>query len=354
MKSNSRISSTQIAKLAGVSRATVSRVINKDKKVKEETREKVLEIIEKYNYSPDIAAQILAGKKANTLGFFVYMGDDDESNVDFGFEDTHKLNMIFEIIKIAASKGYFVLIDILDQFDDKEVNQKIKDMFIQRRIDGGIFMSFNNYSPLIEELVSSGFTVGLLSQELQGRNEPNRVVVNFDETSMEKAIDYLHGLGHMKIMGLHGDLDDYSARDKQNNYIHAMNKHNLKVEPNWQLYSGFSKEKAHKAMVEFLKKGQELPTAICCANDNIALGVMVALKEYNIRVPEDMSITGSDDALFAKRLNPALTTSRVNFRLILETLTEKVIECIETPYKEQFTKKFRSEFIIRDSCRKIT
>lgn len=351
MNDKNRISSAEIARLAGVSRATISRVIHNDNRVKAETREKVLEIIEKFNYSPDIAAQMLAGKKTKTIGFFVVIQDDD-TGVDFGFEDTHMLNMIFEIIRVAALRGYFVLVDIVYQMNNKETDQKIKEMFIQRRIDGGIFMNFQNEYPLIETLVEQGFIIGVLDQDISEKTEVNRIVVNYDEKPMEKAVDYLVGLGHKDIMGIHGNISIYSGDEKHKNFIKAMKKHQLIINESWQLFTDFNKEQAYKVMVNFLKENPPLPSAICCGNDNIALGVMVALKEYGLKIPEDISVTGSDDASFAKRLKPKLTTCKVDFRLVLDTLTNKVIDCIERPFTKQFTMKFGSEFIERTSCMK--
>ena len=341
------INSVEIARLAGVSRSTVSRVINNYPNVPPETREKVMRIIEQYNYFPNMSAQVLAGKKTRTIGLFLVGAGSVAGDI--------VANMLLSsVIENASGRGYYVLTHILRGTADSAAVRCVKEIFYQRRIDGGIFIGAPNEEPLIESLIAEGFAVGIVDQHLPGRNEPNRLVVNFDNTTgMELAVGYLAELNHRDIGIINGAMNRFSGPDKYESFRRAMERRGLKVNPDWVLPGDFHEPAGYEAMARLLASGLPLPTAIIAANDSVAFGAMRALREHGLRVPDDMSIIGFDDHALSAMQQPALTTIRVDFQAQMRHLTDGLIRYIETGVS--FTEPYLapSELVIRGSCRRL-
>lgn len=342
------INSTEIAKLAGVSRSTVSRVINNYANVPEMTKQKVLKVIEQYNYYPNLSAQVLAGKRTRTIGLFMI----DSGRVS---GDSISSLLLARIIESASSHGYYVLTHIVHDLAEQDEARTIKESFYQRRIDGGIFIGAANYEPLIEELIAEGFMVAIVDQNLPGHEEPNRIVFNFDnETGVGQAIDYLVSLGHKQIGMINGDMNRYSGPSKLRGFQHAMSRHQLPIVQQWMLPGNFNEASGYKAIKDFINTKTELPTAIFAANDSVAFGAMRALKESGIRVPKEVSIVGFDDHILSVHYRPALTTIRVDFADMMDKLTKTLISSIENGAGSYSPVAVSTELIVRDSCQKVT
>lgn len=341
------INSTEIAKLAGVSRSTVSRVINNYANVPPETRDKVLRIIEQYRYVPNASAQVLAGKKTRTIGLFM---------IDAGHVSSDILSnmLIASVIENASSHGYYVLTHIIRDARDTDSIRGVKDIFYQRRIDGGLFIGAANHEPFIEQLIAEGYFVAVVDQEIPGHQEPNRIVANFDNfRGMEQAVELLASLKHRKIGLIGGDMKRYSGPSKLDGFYAAMEKFQVPIQDDWILPGGFSEESGYEAMHRFLQKREALPTAMIMANDSVAFGAIRALQEHGIQVPNDISVIGFDDHALSSRFQPALTTLKIDFGAMMERLTTSLIEHIEKRTAD-FTKfTVDMHLIVRDSCMKI-
>ncbi|UJF32586.1 LacI family DNA-binding transcriptional regulator [Paenibacillus hexagrammi] len=341
--------SEEIARLAGVSRSTVSRVINNYSNVPEKTRAKVMKVIEQYNYVPNLSAQVLAGKKTKTIGLFF---------IDAGHVSGDMLSnlMIASIIEYASSFGYYVLTHIIrDSKDPKQVS-RIKETYLQRRVDGGIFIGAANYEPFIEELVTEGYMVAIVDQNLPGRNEPNRIVVNFDnEHSINAAVDYLVSLNHSKIGIVNGDMKRYGGPSKYEAFVNAMSRNKLEIVRDWVLAGDFNETSGYQAVKSLLGScgRDQLPTALIAANDSVAFGVIRALQEEGISVPDDISVIGFDDHAFSARFQPSLTTFRMDFECMMLKLTELLINNIEQGAKDFNKVMIQSQLIVRESCKKL-
>jgi LacI family transcriptional regulator len=339
------INSTEIARLAGVSRSTVSRVINNYANVPEQTKQKVMKVIQQYNYFPNLSAQVLAGKRTRTIGLFMI----DSGRVS---GDSISSLLLARIIESASSQGYYVLTHIVRDMKDLDEARTIKESFYQRRIDGGIFIGAANHEPLIEEMIAEGFKVGIVDHYLPGRMEPNRLVYNFDnETGVGQAIDYLVSLGHKRIGMINGDMNRYSGPSKLKSFQAAMQRHQLQVVQQWMLPGDFNEESGYKAINAFLKtKPAELPTAIFAVNDSVAFGAVRALKELGISVPRQMSVIGFDDHFRSSYFSPALTTIRVDFADMMDRLTKSLITSIEKGAAAFQIFSAETKLVVRHSC----
>ncbi|MEW9701188.1 LacI family DNA-binding transcriptional regulator [Paenibacillus sp. SI8] len=339
--------SEEIARLAGVSRSTVSRVINNYSNVPEKTRLKVMEVIQQYNYHPNLSAQVLAGKKTKTIGLFF---------IDSGHVASDSLSnlMIASIIEYASSFGYYVLTNIIRNPQDPKQTFAVKETFYQRRIDGGIFIGAANHEPFIEELVEEGFMVAIVDQDLPGHEEPNRINVNFDyEHSMGAAVDFLASLHHKHIGIINGDMNRFAGPAKYEAFVKAMNRHKLPIEEKWVLAGDFNEMSGYKAIEQLLAAHKELPTALVAANDSVAFGAIRALQEKSIQVPEEISIIGFDDHMLSARFQPSLTTFKMDFNSMMQKLTQLLIEHIEQGAKAYSKVKIQSHLIVRESCKRL-
>jgi LacI family transcriptional regulator len=341
------IDSARIAKLVGVSRSTVSKVINNYPNISEETREKVLAAIRHHQYYPDFSAQILAGKRTSTIGLFF-------ANDGHWSEDVHANHMIASMIEHAAELGYHILTYIIRNPSAQETSGTIKEVFYQRRVDAGLFLGFKNHESVIEELIADDYVVGVFDQKLPGREEPNRIVVNMDDHgSAAAAIDYLAGLGHTKIAVLNGDRTRNAGQSKYEGYIAGLERNGLLVVDDWMLFADFREQGACNTMQQFLRRRRPLPTAIAAVNDNSAFGVMRALNDAGIRVPGDISVVGMDGHILGAYVRPALTTFVFDFDAMLGTLVRAVVGAVEDDQAKTVREVFSGTLLERDSCRRM-
>lgn len=337
----------EIARLAGVSRSTVSRVINNYANVPPETRDKVMRIIEQYHYVPNASAQALAGKRTRTIGLFMIEAGHVASDILTNM-------LIASVIENASFHGYYVLTHIIRDARDAENVRGVKDIFYQRRIDGGVFIGAANEEPFIEQLVAEGYPVAIVDQNRPGHREPNRIVANYDNLGgMMQAVALLSELKHRRIGLILGDMKRFSGPSKLEGFRTAMKHYRIPVEEKWLLPGGFNEPSGYDAIHRFMGKGETLPTALIMANDNVAFGAIRALGEYGVRVPEDISIIGFDDHVLSSHSQPALTTLRVDFGAMVERVTASLIEHIEQRPTEYTSFVVDMKLIKRDSCKQV-
>lgn len=341
-----KMNSAEIAKLAGVSRSTVSRVINNYQNVPKATKEKVLKVIEQHNYYPKVYAQALVGKKTGTIVLFMAETGNVSSDSISNFLVTH-------VIERASDHGFYVLTSIIRDIDNLETRQKIKEVFYQGRVDGGIFIGMKNDEPVIEELASEGFIIGVLDQEAAKSQDFNHITCSYDNFKGTKiAIDYLVSLGHKQIGIVNGDMTRHAGMERYVGFMEAMNQHQLEVNHRWVLEGDFSKNCGELAITKLIEKGESLPTAWLAANDSIAFGIINGLEKFSYKVPEDISVIGIDDHLLSQYCKPPLTTLRVDFKYAMENLTSQVINAIKGRPIDPIA-DIDMELIIRESCKRI-
>ena len=339
----SKLNSTEIARLAGVSRSTVSRVINGYNNVPDETREHVMRVINENGYYPLLSGQLLAGKKTKTLGFIWVNSGNIADSVQCSAFFAH-------VTDSAAAHGYLVLTCIVKNLTDGENVDWVKRIFMQERVDGGVFIGVDNDEPLIEELISRGMIVGIFDHYHPDRNEPNRISVNFEVNTGEKCVDYLCELGHRNIAVIDGNMSRYSSCMRHLGYIRAMKAHGVALRPEWMLFGDLEESTGLAATNRLLALPGELPTAICANNDAVAFGVIAAIVAHGLRVPEDISVIGIDGHDRASFVSPPLTTYEFNFAQIFRSLVSRVIAVIEEKEEVKRTEFLESTLVVRNSC----
>lgn len=295
-----KVTRADVAKLAGVSTATVSYVLNGSRNMSDKTRKLVLDAVEQLNYKPDMIARSMT--KNETMQLSLMINDITNpffSEIVVGFETA------------AIEKGYFVNVctgykDINNYFDN----------YIARRIDGVFVVAVPHKFDLnrLYNLTENGIKV-VVSGNTEADLKRVSSIENDYVAGMRTAVTYLHQLGHERIAYLSGLSRKHKYDRKIEGYLAAMEQQRLNCGEELLLegrapYST-SVEDGYAMAKELVASGKEF-TAVICTNDLMAMGAVSAFEDVGLRVPQDVSVMGFDDILFAKAWRPAITTMAVS------------------------------------------
>ncbi|MFW6287865.1 MAG: LacI family DNA-binding transcriptional regulator [bacterium] len=271
-----------IAKLAKVSKATVSKVINNYPGVKDETKENVLKIMKKQNYWPNSIARSLSTNKTNTIGIF----------------DPSRLNNFFfrevfaGIENIFGQEGYDILYFTNKQWEDSWVKFSFKEKCINRGVDGVLMMGFGKVDlSQFDGLLNSDIPTVFIDLDLVGSS--TSYVTSNNVEGAQQAIRYLAGLGHERIAMIKGPNGFKLANDRFTGYQKTLHELDLEYNPDWVLSGQYTMETGYEAMCSLMKMKRR-PTAIF-AEDIISIGALQALRDNNMKAPDDFSIIGFDN-----------------------------------------------------------
>jgi len=276
-----------VAKKAGVSISTVSRVLNNSAPVKEELRKKVLEAVKQLQYEPNLIARSLKTGETKTVGMIL----PDISNPFFatvfrGAED------------YLRKEGYSLVMGSSD--NDYTEEKRLLDFFILRKVDGIIFAGIENYNPKISEILLQNEKIVFFDRIYEGIN--SSYVVSDNVGGMKQLIKYLVETGHKSFCLINGNREAFSAAERYKGFKSALEEFGVKDYK--CLFGQFTFESAY----EMVRSLENLPDAIVCGNDIMAYGAIDALVSMGYSIPTDVSVTGFDDLFFNKYFKPPLTT----------------------------------------------
>ena len=291
LKYNKNITMNEIAIEAGVSVATVSRYINKQK-VSEKRAKKVEEAIKKFNFKPNLAAKGLKTSKSNQIMLVV----PDITNPYYS-------NMYNVVQELSSKKGYVAILYNTNESIENE--KKAIDLIYQLNCDGVIFCSTTDNKEIIDRLTnldkpvvsSSSFESGVFDT-VHGRISGYGVYI---------GTNYLINKGHRLIGYAGGPTDSIYNKRRYSGFIRSLNEHNIKFDEKYNHSSLFSIDGGRETAKYFMSL-DKMPSAIACANDMIAIGIIYFFTEHGIKVPEDVSIVGMDNINLSELIKPALTT----------------------------------------------
>ena len=326
-----------VAKLAGVSRITVTRVVNGSVNVKESTKKAVLNAIAELNYRPNLLAKSLATNHSHTIGLVM-------SNIS---------NPIYaEFVKgvsvCARRYNYDIIISISNDSDSMlaSINTSINKM-----VDALLVLpaDFHRSEDLTAEKHRAraqdvqDFYQGFrrLAEEIKQRNIPI-AIYGFDidikdigktledyKTGAFMATEHLIKLGHRRIAYLGHILKESIWLDRFNGYLQALEKYGIEYDPALEMASADNIAAAYKVVSDYIHSNKELPTALFCANDEMGIGAVQAIRSCGFRVPEDISVIGHDGSAFSLWLVPNLTMISINPSLAGEMSVKRLIERID-------------------------
>ncbi|WP_449601216.1 LacI family DNA-binding transcriptional regulator [Paenibacillus sp. Marseille-Q9583] len=321
-----------VAKKSGLSVVTVSRVINNSPSVREGNRRKVLSAIEELNYQPNSAARSLVRGKTGVIGMSIT-----------NFNDSFYDRVIRVVNRKLAEQGYFLALSIAEN-EDEGVNF----LFQKDRVDGIILLSPIEEKEYVEELKRKNIPFVLLDNQLQHEDVPSVVVDNY--LGGYEATKHLIGLGHTQIAYIGGPSVFLSVAERKRGYVQALNEAGLT--PFGTEYCGFTVSSGYEVAKRWIRE-DKLPTAIFSGDDFIALGVVQALREEGILVPQDISVVGFDDQQFVGEFYPRLTTVRqpeaqmgsIGVDLLMKLINGEVMPAVVT--------KLAPQLLVRESTASV-
>lgn len=331
---NIKLTIKDIAKMCDVSCATISRVLNNKPDVKPETRDMILKIIKENDYYPSILAKGIITKRNYTLGLVIPY---DISSI---FINPFNSEVIRGILSQADVFGYHILI-----ISGMNSNY-IVTAYNEKRVEGFIILSPNaNDAELFERLESLEIPY-VATAKIPKPKYTNYVDVD-NILGAFNAVNYLISLGHKRISMITGPKYLVSHKDRIEGYKQALLKHDLSFDSEYLKFGDNSIESGYNCAVQLMNPDNP-PTAIFAAGDMMAIGAIQAIRNKGFKVPEDISVMGFDDIIFADYIDPPLTTIRQPanqkgaeaFKALVEYLDNR------TPIKNQI---LPVELVVRNS-----
>lgn len=317
----SPITISEIAREAGVSKSTVSRVLNNKPDVLPETKQRVMEIVEKYDFQPSVHAISMSQKRCNCIGVVI------PHDIDYIFKNQYYAEIQRTMLKAAQERGYYVL--LLCCKDMKEAVNAVK----QRRVDGLIIISpLPEHKNAMMTFLESNIpfvTVG----KCQFLSDAYQVCTDNYKGAM-LAMEHLMSLGHKRIAYINGPLFLPSSQERYRAYLDAMQTNGFPVEAGMVKEGGNSIESGYTATREILASHPDI-TAIFVASDYMAIGVENAIRDNGMKVPRDISIVGFDNVPISEQISPALTTIDQHIEKKGRVCVELLLDLLEYPEVER-------------------
>lgn len=326
---------SDVAKKAGVSRSTVSRVLNNQiRYVREETRWAVLEAAKELGYRPNSIARTLKTKKSHCIGVIT-------DDIDTPFLPS----MLKGIEQYAFSRGYSAL--VCNSGYELEKQKAYIEMLAQRHIDGIIFAASFVYS-YTQDLINPGLPI--IYAYSHSPQKTKNSVISDDFNGAQLAVRHLLELGHRRIGYINGPKNVIPSQDRIRGYAHALHKNGIEFDDSLVKYGQWEESASGYLAAQELLSLEDAPTAIFAANDVMAAGVINAVVHSGLRVPDDISVIGYDDRDIATFLKPALTTVRLPMSEIGSTAARLLIECVEKDVSLVDSTFVQCKLSVRDSC----
>jgi LacI family transcriptional regulator len=340
-----KITIEDVAKRAGVSKGTVSAVINAKNTVKPVTRNHILEIMKDLNFRPKgVARNLKNGIQDKSIGIII-------KDLSYPFYTAIALG----VKEYANSKGYSVIVTSSE--NDHECEKRFSNLFSSKDIKGAIIAPIVEGESEIEHLfrlkmINYPF---VLLEDVKGIQ--SNVVTIDNIRAIKKAVKYLIDNGHTKIIHFAGPPHSSHTQERIEGFRHAFSERTLAFSKDMIIHIGSQYEESFAKTKEYFsnKKKKDYPTAIVCFNDQQALAVMTVLRELKINIPEDISVIGNDDIYYAKIYPVPLTTIGAPKHEIGRKAAEILIRNIESSILLPPEKVILdTEFIIRESTKIIS
>jgi len=310
-----------VAKEAGVSIATVSKVINQTGRISDKTRAHVNKVMERLDYQPSVVASALTGKSTYTIGLLI----PDLANPFFA-----------EIARSVEDRGSELGFNLVICNTDNEPNKGIQyiSLLKQKRVDG-IIIATGLQNELMKGLTGQGIPLALIAREMP-MLAVDTVLVD-DYMGGYLATSHLIRLGHRRIAIIAEDLELMSSKERVRGYRYALEEAGIAAEERFVTESELFTLEGGKEQTRKLLEQPDGPTAIFACNDLLAIGVMQAARELGVNVPNDLSVVGFDNTILATITDPPLTTVAQP----IQDIGRQVIDLLVQEINRQKTSKQR-------------
>ena len=335
-KKNSVHTISDIAKLAGVSKSTVSRALNDSPLIGQETRERIQALAQKHNFKINLSARRLSTKQSNTIAFVTHA-----YHKDFSVADLFGLEIMGGISQGLSSHGYDMLVVHVNPNETEWAHQYLD----TGRVDGFVLMTSSRKKYHIDALLdmNAPFIVW-------GAPPPDASycsVMGDNVNGGRIATEYLIQKGRKRIAFLGGPQDELEVQQRFEGYRSALTASKRTLDRSLIAYGDFSNTSGAAAMEQLLTKVPNLD-AVFVNSDLMAIAAMDVIRAHRRRIPEDIAVVGYDDLSIAEHSNPPLTTIRQNIPLAGRMLADNLIKYLETGIVNNVTTPV--ELIVRKSA----
>ncbi len=331
--SHSRPTIRDVARLAGVSHQTVSRVINGSEQVTPETRQRVEAAILELGYRPSAIARSMARGETRTLACI------SPNLTDYTFA-----SIIEGAEQEAHSRGYFLLSS--SAADARGFAELVEELVSHRRVDG--LLVINPYADERHQLIPTDFPVVFVGA--RSRNDSIPSVCLDDENVARTATAHLVESGHRRIALVTGPLVEDCSTDRKLGFIQALKAAEIPFDESLVYEGDWSASSGREALLKWAQGGN-LPDAVFAQNDRMALGVLHAARELGLRVPEQLAVIGVDDMPLSSYFDPPLTTMRQDMPRIGREAARLLLERINNPHSAPLHIKLSAELVVRRSTK---
>lgn len=321
-----------IARLAGVSKKTVSRVLNASPLVRPDTREKVEALMQRLGYAPDPMARGLAFRKSFLIGMV-----SDNPNAQY---IVHMQNGALDALR---GSGYELVVHPCDS-KHADYIAGVRQFVLQHRL-AGVFLvpRVSEDEALVEMLREIGCRYARIAAV--SLDDASRMITSNDREGAVEVGNYLESLGHRRIALISGPMRYLSSRERSAGFIDALRARGIEVPPEHVVEGGYTFESG-VACAEKLLALSPRPTAIFALNDEMAAGVCKAAFKQGLRIPGDVSVVGFDDSPLASRLWPSLTTVRLPIR----EMGMMAAQILRDEHKVHAPPRVTPHLVVRESC----
>jgi LacI family transcriptional regulator len=326
-----------IARISGVSRSTVSRVINGDEKVREETRRRVLDIIQQQNFQPNIAARRLAAGRTNVIGLVV------PTRVGNIFNDPYFSRLIQGVSAECNAREFSVMLWLAEpEYERRMIHQIIHNGMV----DGVVVSSTLLDDPIVNALNDSSMPFVLIGRHPSLKL--NSVDIDNIQAAQKACVHLLSCRPRrQRLATITGPQNTMAGHDRRLGFQSALKEFDLPDDPELTTEGDFSESGGYSAMQRLLPAR---PDAVFAASDNMAVGAYRAIRDSGLKIPQDIAIVGFDDIAVAAQLDPPLTTIHQPVRHMGTGAVEMLIQIIQHTETQPRQITLRSELIIRASC----
>lgn len=328
----------KVAELSHVSRSVVSRVLNDHPNVSDAARERVLEVIEKYDYRPNSVARSLATNRTHEVCVLAPRRKED-ALANGLWPLLHS-----GILERSLDRGYVASLSMLAA----ETQDVISEQLVNgQRFDGYILLTQEVSDCVVPALGDRDVPIVLIGHN---PNHPELSSVDVDNyDGVHKATSHLCDLGHERIAAIWGHAGIKESADRRAGYRDALREAGRDVAEAWMAVGDYSQESGYEIMRRWLDEGFE-PTALFCASDTMAMGALLALHQAGVAVPQEVAVVGFDDLPTSAYTFPPLTTVRQPIYEEGEQAAGLLIDQIEADDPVVMHVDLDPELVVRESC----
>ena len=338
LKTDKKLTLSDLAKMAGVSTSTASRALNDNPIIKKETREKLQALAKAHNFSLNTAASRLRTQKTNVVAVILNLIDQTEQSIS----DPFLLKVVGDLNQALNKRGYELLLSNSFMATDDWSNYFIT----SQRADGLIVVGQGKSPEKIEAVANAGSPLVVWGDPKTKRTYP--IVGSDNNLGGYLATEHLIKGGCKHILFL-GDPEHAEMSERHRGYRQALSDNGLELDDRLTLSIDITSSAAYEKIAEVILQHGLYFDGIVAASDMVALGALKALKERYIGIPSDVAIVGFDDIAMAELFHPALTTVRQNTRLAAEVMVEQLICQFEG--KPSHSQVVDIELIVRKSTK---